>query len=473
MEKKLLILLVLPLLSFSQVNLRVNGGGKFYVSSNGYVVADGNVSTVDAGTVGVLNPGVDGELIMDSRSNAYSSLWISGSYSGAPALYRRHAITYVPGASPGLTNKEFISPPVSGEPFNQFYNRNSTVIPRVGSVALFSSYTTGNSGYNHPAITSTTPLQAGAAYLTGTVGPDDTLDFAGSITTSNVNWSLSSVNPNLSDFFSFNLVGNPYTTYVDVVTLLTDMASNGTSGTVDNDSPVFANEFVAMFYEAKDSPVSNNPWTWDIITIPTAIDIAPGQGFFIARNYNVLPGSASYSVPNTTRLRATPTNADDFVVGRGKSTASADKLIATSFDIAISDDLQNEDSSKVFFIKSDKVGREIDPAYDASELSLPPSLSISTRIAENDYVNKPMAVQSLNASDLTYKGIDLSIPLHINAPSGRTITIGLNNFNVNDDSYNASIYLEDTQEGTLSNLNDGSYSFTTNEKLSGIGRFYL
>ena len=65
---------------------------------------------------------------------------------------------------------------------------------------------------------------------------------------------------------------------------------------------------------------------------------------------------------------------------------------------------------------------------------------------------------------------DKVIPLGINALGGEEMTISISHRTTPEDQ---NIYIEDTEEGTMTNLLDGDYVLTPASDLSGVGRFFI
>ena len=77
-----------------------------------------------------------------------------------------------------------------------------------------------------------------------------------------------------------------------------------------------------------------------------------------------------------------------------------------------------------------------------------------------------LAIQTLAYSEMW----DKVIPLGINALGGEEMTISISHRTTPAD---LNIYLEDTEEGTMTNLLDGDYVLTPTSDLEGVGRFFI
>ena len=102
--------------------------------------------------------------------------------------------------------------------------------------------------------------------------------------------------------------------------------------------------------------------------------------------------------------------------------------------------------------------------YDAGVIGLD-NTNIYTRLVEGDE-GVDLAIQSLAYSEMW----DKVIPLGINALGGEEMTIGISHRTTPAD---LNIYLEDTEEDTMTNLLDGDFVYTPTSDLEGVGRFFI
>ena len=120
--------------------------------------------------------------------------------------------------------------------------------------------------------------------------------------------------------------------------------------------------------------------------------------------------------------------------------------------------------TEIYFIENTTDGS--DPTYDARTFPMNDNAtSIFTRLVEGDE-GVDLAIQSLAYSEMW----DKVIPLGINAVGGEEMTISISHRTTPAD---LNIYLEDTQQGTMTNLLDGDYVLTPTSDLSGVGRFFI
>ena len=91
--------------------------------------------------------------------------------------------------------------------------------------------------------------------------------------------------------------------------------------------------------------------------------------------------------------------------------------------------------------------------------------SIFSRLVEGDEGTN-LGIQSLAYSEMW----DKVIPIGVNALGGEEISIGISHRTTPAD---LNIYLEDTEEGTLTNLIEEDFVMTPASDLSGAGRFFI
>ena len=126
--------------------------------------------------------------------------------------------------------------------------------------------------------------------------------------------------------------------------------------------------------------------------------------------------------------------------------------------------MQNQigNSTEIYFNEFGSDG--LDNGYDTR--SFPSAVNrIYSRLIENDSgVN--LAIQTLCFDEMW----DKVIPLGINALGGEEMIISISHRTTPAD---LNIYLEDTEEGTMTNLLDGDFVYTPTSDLEGVGRFFI
>ncbi|WP_412561707.1 T9SS type A sorting domain-containing protein [Winogradskyella sp. MIT101101] len=395
---------------------------------------------------------IDGDLNMYSESDSYSGLILKGTIAvSGTSKYHRYT-------NSELNGNDLIAPPLSGQSWTSFLtndnNYNSDVLLSNGEAQpnttyLFGPFEKGNTDdyllYNYN--TSTT-LSSGTGYRVATntsldEGLGEALVFTGSIVTGSVNTSVE--NDFTGDFPEWNLIGNPYPSYIDVNTFLNHIGS--VSG-VSNLSLLDEDTAAIYGYDANNTDGSGSNWTITNLVDGPAL-IAPGQGFFVSSN------SSSADLEFTPNMQ-TVGNSDDFIIGRTSSDVNFIKIrVSTASDSCL---------TSVFFHDNASVG--LDRGFDAAVFggNIPEFALYSHLVEDNEGV--PMAVQTVNSSNLS----DVIIPLGVNVNQGAQLA-----FSIADMSLPASVnvYLDDTLANTSTLLINNDYVMLPTTSVSGTGRFYL
>ncbi|WP_047550984.1 GEVED domain-containing protein [Psychroserpens sp. Hel_I_66] len=399
----------------------------------------GNTLTVNPSGSLRLNSGttlqLSESLNMESVSNQYSSLISEGTILGT-VNYQRHVNTFATNATTG--NNDLISPPLTNatQTFEVFRSRPENAnIPSgtIGGVPsfLFGPFNNNTNAYvNFNATYDATILQAGIGYRTAsTVVNGSPLVFTGDV--------LSNVVPvpvSVGTLSQWNLIGNPYPSYLDNEAFL-------------NENITLFDPFAVGIYGYDGT--AQNGWTIiNLANVAFANNMAPGQGFLFAAG-----DSGTVNFTPAMRLNS---GTDDFIEGRSSSSNHYLKLKVQNASSSFHTDFYFNDSST----------RSLDVGYDAKlfDVSLPNLYMYSHLVEDND--GQKMAIQSLATSDLN----DVIIPLGIKANQGEQITISIQDTNIPE---SVDVYLEDTVNNTFTLLNTSDFVITPSTNLSGTGRFFL
>ena len=254
------------------------------------------------------------------------------------------------------------------------------------------------------------------------------ISFTGTINTSDVTVAMTS-NSN-----GFNLVGNPYPSYV---------AGNENADGTNNILTINSANLT-----------ENTLWFWNQSTgsynqinqASTAFQIAPAQGFFVSAT-----GSVNLSI---TEAMQSHQGTDSFQ----RLTTRPEIVLTLSNGTAI----RNAD---IYYIEGTTTGW--DNGYDSSIFGgVANEFTIYTHAVANGN-GRDLGIQSLPPNNYE----NMIIPVGIYAEAGTAITIDAttNNF-----PSGINIYLEDKQDNSFTLLEaDANFSFTPENNLDGIGRFYL
>ncbi|WP_323787371.1 reprolysin-like metallopeptidase [Psychroserpens sp.] len=396
-------------------NLTVNSGATINVDKANNITVAGNINVMS-----------NGVFTLNSDSNEFSSLLVDGTVMG-DVEYKRHVTSNSGG-------NDIIAPPVSGEAFTSFISNNSNVFANSGqTLYLFGPFEKPLNDYGLFSNVEAVNLEAAKGYRAASTN-DDTFTFTGAVTTGPLTVPIIHSG---TDYAKWNLIGNPYTSYIK----LEDFLSANLNELDPNTVAVYGYDADLTF---------GTEWTiWNMAysdNNPGAL-IAPGQGFFVSSKV------AGSNVSFTPSMRSTGTT-DDFIAGRNANLAH--------FVITMSkpDRTYNTD---IYFKDNATLGLNI--GYDAELFSEEPStFSIYTELTESGQ-DLNMAIQTIGFDDVNGTTV---IPVGINLLQGQQVTIGMD---TSDLQYN--VYFEDTLTNTVTLLNTSDYNLTATTDLIGTGRFYV
>jgi len=402
--------------------------------------AVGNKVTVEAGASLNINTGANlttsYELSLESTSVSYSSLILDGTVTGT-VNYLRHVNT---GASAGtITNaNDLISAPLTGQTFGQFRSANSNILSGNigGNLAfLFGPYDSSGEAYvNYSPSDDTSTLDAVIGYRTGSTN-NGTYIFTGTVENGVIARPLVTSSSDLV----WNLIGNPYPSYLNVQAFL----NNSNNQTVINNSDAFG-----MYgYDG----VASDGWTiYNLANTTASTIITPGQGFFIATEPNV-----SGNIIFTPSMRTTG-NADDFIIGRNTSSSELTFVrLKTS---------GTGKSYKTEFYFNDNASTGLDIGYDTKLWnSVVPNFALYSHLID-DNMGQPMAIQSFNDTN------NITIPLGVHAYAGELLIFSIDESTLPS---NIKVFLQDVEQNITTDLTLTDYSINPVDDLEGVGRFYL
>ena len=362
----------------------------------------------------------------NSAALVTNSIAGSGTYS-----YQKYTAAY-------NTTNDLISPPFSGQSFSNLLSNNSGVIytnPSDNTQFLFGPFSNDQGAYlTYDSDTDgDLVMTAGKGYRVGTASAG-TITFTGSFVTSN-----QTVDTNVGGngtYGKWNLVGNPFPTYVEL------------SHFFDDNVLKFASGFGAIYaYDGDESDSSN--WTEYNANNYSGVKIAPGQAFFIASN-----GDQSFAFDLDMQ---TITGDDDFISGFNSENDSHIKL--TMFD--------GNKFAKTDVYFNQNATNSLDHGYDAGTFANTTSdFALYTTLADQSDNTLKLAIQAIpqNFTEVT------SVPLGIISDVSNNMNISIENAASLQSIY---VYLKDYETGELTLLNDEPYSFSIDTPINGIDRFEL
>ena len=397
------------------------------------IINPGAAMTINSGATLTITD----KMTLESVSNNFSNLMLEGNINGT-VTYER----YVNSTSNG---NDLISPPLGGQTWASFLADGSNeadllddgnTSPTTYAFGPFDKTTDNWLNYTDASVVT---LNSGTGYRAAT-NTGTTLTFTGAVETSIVAVNIEDTGANYPDW---NLIGNPYTTYLDMADFLNYDLGDGTRN-------IDILEDISGIY-GYDGSASNG---WDVVTLANAgaRDMAPGQGFFVAANDTFVAGYDITFAPSMRRVNS----GDDFIAGRNSSALTYLKLNANT--------ATNDYTTQFYF--NDNASAGLDHGYDAKLWGdTPPSFSLYSNLVENN-TGTPIALQALNSTDLT----NIVIPLGVNASMGEQLT-----FTISETTLPSTIkvYLDDTENNTSTLLNTTDYVISPISDITGTGRFYL
>ena len=368
------------------------------------------------------NPVISGATVAAVKNldvNASAALTITGGGSLIVSGTSSGNVTY--NTTLGTENWYLVSSPVFGETYdNAYVAANSLAITGTNNAIGF--YATADNTWSYMQTNDDATFTSGAGYSVRraiAAGAGD-ISFTGSINTSDVAASVITGGTN-----SFNLIGNPFTAYLNSASFLTD-----NTGSLDTQTIWVWNQ-ASGIYETK-------------VTVDAFV-LAPTQGFFVnvnssATNLNI---AESYQANTGSAFQ--------------KTTNTEVKLIMN--------DGTNDRFAKLYYFDNATTG--FDNGYDGKLFSgvAQPFAVYTNLVADNE--GKKYQVQSLPNSDLE----SMVIPIGVIANAGKEITFSAAALNLPD---GIKVFLEDRLVNTFNELSDNkTFKVNLSEALNNVGRFYL
>ena len=401
-------------------NLTIESGGSLTIAKNSDLTLSGNFTN-------------NGTMTLNSESDEFSSIIVGGSSTG-DIVYNRYVNTV------GTGEWDLIGSPVDGLSINDFVTTNSSVLATNGS-----AYAVGYHDNTDDSWTNYTTSTVGGAgnfdtsrgYQMAT-SSGATMAFTGSIATTDQTQSIINNNGNGNGGRRWNLVANPYPSYLNANT-----NAHASNNFLSVNASVIDSNFLSIYgWDADGSgyTIYNNT--------SSATYIAPGQAFFVAA------ASSSAADLTFTEAMQTTTGGDDFI-SLGLANTSSE------FSLYLHEGQDKVATTRFYFDYG--LGLGLDPGYDAGAYNS--SMALSSRLAEDDQgINMGINAMNIDSFEQT------TIPLVINREAGTTFRISMEDSTIPE---NVDVLLLDTQTQISTNLRDQDFILTPQSDLSGMGRFYL
>ncbi|MFB9051459.1 T9SS type A sorting domain-containing protein [Formosa undariae] len=377
---------------------------------------------------------INGNLTITSNSTQYGAIYVEGTSTGQ--------LTYDLYVKPGPVS-QFISSPVQGETFGDLASSNpniyspyGTTVKRIGEW----DKSTGTYVEWDTAINSGKVFTSGVGYFAATSSTNNILSFTGTNITEDFNLPVTHTPTTYAS--QWNLIGNPFACYIRVRTIV-------------------RNNFDKL-QPGKSGAYADNGTYWTVYNELSDFKIPPGQGFYFA----VLEDTTIYFNQGM-RSVAGDTGGDDFITGRGDIEEEEEEAVPY-ISLNLSTGTEEKHYTHIYF--TDEASLGLDERFDTTIFGSNASgFTMYTQLAESETdSNYKLGIQAIPTTALENAGT--AIPLGIQAPKGQQITIDIKE-NILDS--NAIVYLEDTKTNTWTALKDKAYTFTTEEQLTGLGRFVV
>ena len=347
---------------------------------------------------------------INSVSLANGSSFIANSTFSGDVTYTRNLNT---------TNWYLVSSPVTGQDIDSFASAEGLASGTNNNNMGLGSYDNTSSSwiYYQSDASGTGDFALGSGRCIKLASAGD-ISFTGTMSTDDVSITCTS---------GFNLVGNPYPSYISLNDVLTNNNAN------------LSQSSVWLWDQASDS--------YDTFNLASSgIYISPAQGFFVESNGNAL---------SITEAMQSHQSSDSFQ--RLSNERPEIRLI-------LNDGINVRDTD-IYYIEGATTG--FDNGYDSTTFGgLANEFDIYTHLVANSN-GEDLAIQSLPNTNLE----TMIIPVGITAAAGEELIISANAVNIPE---GLNIYLEDKIDGSFTLLNSTStFTTTADEDLNGIGRFYI
>ena len=417
---------------------------------------NGNLSNfgpiqINSGQRLVLGSGADvtatSTITIKSNSNSHGSFYFTGTWTKANASgvinYNRHISN--------LSTWDLISVPVSDLSISSFA-QGETDLATNGAQYAIGTYTNtsaassaGNTWQNYttgtaPSAGNFTPAkgyQMAAKGTTSGSGVGAEMTFSGKPNTgtksiSIVNSETGNGSDNLeADGSRFNLVGNPYPSFISVSSFLTANSS------------VLGSGFDVYGWNGSSYTTYNSA---------SGAYIAPGQGFMVGAD-----SSTSATLSFTTGMQSTGnTSMDDFISG-DQLEDRAELFLGYS-------NSNYSNKTEIYFLEN--TTDSFDTSYDSVTIDFDHNTGIHTRLVDNSLDNRNFVIQSLSYAEMNEK----VIPLVIHGAEGEELMVNILHRTTPAD---INIFLEDTFLNTFTNLKEEDFVITPMSDIIGAGRFYI
>ena len=348
--------------------------------------------------------------------NSGSSLIAAGTFTGI-ITYNRTLID----------DWHLIASPVVGETIENMYLKNNFIEATNSDIGL-ASYLYDSNTWNYYKNTTTGAITSGQGYSSKLASLGD-VSFTGTMATTDI--AISSFGRTID----YNLVGNPYPSYINIESFLNENSNN-------------LEEKTLWMYRYDDVELKR---VYKPISLTSTLKhIAPTQGFFVQ------PKEES-TVLNFRESMQSHQSVDTFQKTNSSERPEIKLLITNGTSTKYTD---------IFYIEGNTTG--FDNGYDSSIFNSTASFSLYTNTITNSSGRK-LAIQSLPNSDYE----SMVVPVGITADADKEITFSATAINL---PAGIKVYLEDRELNVFTELiavDTDVYKVDLAAAVNGVGRFYL
>ena len=398
------------------------------------IITSGNVTfsgtssfkslTINAGASATLPTGNSITTVDGTVLNAGASLIAEGTSTVTGDVTYNRTIDYV--ATDNLKGWYLMASPVAHNSFSvdTFTAANDIATSDSNSNVAIATYGTSSDNWSYFLAGATRNFLPGKGYSIKKATTTGTVSFTGTLHTEDtgVDIALSSGGNR------YNLLGNPYTSYINSGTFLANAALSETQ--------------TIWVY---DQTLSTNG-SYVVKTLAENFILAPGQGFFVKAN--AAGGSVNFAETNQIHT---------------SDTFQRTSITEVKIQLSVNDAIQY---AKLYYLNTTTTG--FDVGYEGEVFGgTTDEFSIYTQLL-TDNVGKKYQVQSLPNSEYE----TMIVPLGVKAAVNKEIIISAEALNL---PAGVNVFLEDKQTDTFTRLDEANsnYKITLIEDLDGIGRFYL
>lgn len=312
----------------------------------------------------------------------------------------------------------FVSSPVIGATLEDYIAETNLAIGSGSNIGL-APYVTATDTYQYANFATSGTWNSGKGYITLLDSPG-TIAFMGEMPTSDTNITLVS-----GGVGNFNLIGNPYPSYINVLDLLL------------NNSDVL-DEITLWVWQAG---------SYKTFNLLATEDLAPAQGFIVG-------GTGVFNITKNMQQ------------DNGSGTFYTPTELPGMFEMKVSLD-SVEATTKVYMVDNATFG--FDNGYDSSVFGgNTSSLALYSRTVEGD-VTDNLAIQAIPDSGFS----EILIPIGVDVVNGGMLDFSLSQIqNLPND---VRVYLHDVLHNTVTDLTSttNSYQVNINANEGGVGNFYI